>query len=170
MVANFIFFQLLWFACVLGGGRFDSPLLVLAGSLPLLIWGFVNSQAHRAVGLLAAFVAVGTAMDATWMALGLFNYSGHDLLPPYWIVVLWGGVALCIDHSMAWFRDRPALGAAAAGLFAPFSYLGGESLGAAIDVQNLYLLPALSGSWLVAFYGLLSVARKTLSFSPARTP
>lgn len=138
------------------------PLLVIAGSLPLLIWAFLRSEPYRTVALLATFMLVGVAMDGLWMALGLFDYAGYGLTPPYWIIGLWGGVALCVDHSMAWFRDRPLWGAAAAGLTAPFSYLGGESLGAAIHVQNLYLLPALSCSWAVVFFVLLNVARKTL--------
>ena len=157
---NFVLFQLLWFASVLGGGRYSEPLLVLAGGLPLVVWALCGN-ARRELMLLGVFALSGLAIDSVWIAAGLFTYPDATVLPPYWIVMLWCGVAMTVDHSMRWFRDRPLVGGIAAGLAAPMSYVGGASLGAGIEIVNPILLPALSCSWALLFWALFTFARAT---------
>ena len=161
MIANFILFQTLWFSAVIGAGRFDLTWVAIVGSLPLLIWTTLRTPHTRTLSLLLIWGAAGCAMDAAWMAAGALNYPGHELLPPYWIVLLWCGVGLTVDHSLKWFRDHPAIGSVAAGIFGPLSYVGGERMGAQIVLGDLALLPVLGLTWIVLFYGLFTLARGT---------
>lgn len=147
-VANAGVFQLAWFACVLGGAN-DSSLwgaVALAGLV-----AFAMAGPHTARDLLAASVlaAVGFILDTAWIRLGVLDYAGAAVAPP-WIVMLWAGVGLMLNHCLSMFKARPWLGGALAGAGAPLSYMAGERFGA-VAIPDPWQLGLVGLAWLVIF-------------------
>ena len=157
---NALLFQGAWFACVLGGARDTSlwgalVLALLAGSVLL------REHAGRDLTLAACAAAAGFLLDTLWIHAGVLDYHGARLAPP-WIVMLWVGVALTVNHSLSLFHARPLLGGALAGAAAPLSYLAGERLGAVV-VPEPWMLGFVSASWALLF-------APTFAFAATRLP
>lgn len=154
-ILNAVLFQAIWFACVLGGAHgwfWPGALGVL-----LLILSLAPSPALRHDALLATLLMpIGALLDTLWIHTGVLDFNGAAIAPA-WIILMWLAVALTINHSLEFFRDRPLLGAAAVFCAAPLSYLAGERLGAVI-VPDPILLVAVSTTWAVLFYGAFRFA------------
>lgn len=124
---NAVNFQLLWFACVLGGDNWA----VAATILYLLIHHcfFVKSSAEW--WLILLFVGLGVVID------GALIFDGWLLLPPSiwtfpipppWLLGLWAGVGSLFFHCLSWGVKRPWLLSMGASVFAPLSYFLGADL------------------------------------------
>ncbi|MCB1683651.1 MAG: DUF2878 domain-containing protein [Pseudomonadales bacterium] len=158
-IVNLVLFNLTWFACVLGGS-----LIGLVGVAALLCFS-ITQGTWRADGALAVFlIVVGWSLDSVWVAFGVLDFDSR--FAPLWIGLLWVAVGFSINHSLAFFRDQPVLGALITGLCAPLSYLGGEKLGAVV-VPEVAALGVISISWVVLFYGVYTYAG-TYARDPAR--
>jgi len=146
-ILNAVLFQVNWFACVIGGmtDRLWIPALIL--SLMLVLSARHTSRRHDMYLLITAAV-VGLVLDSVWVQLGILDF-GSEGLAPVWIVMMWMGVALTVNHSLGWLQKYPLLGGLLAGVAAPLCYLGGESLGAVqVDMSGM---PLISVSWLLLF-------------------
>ena len=149
-------FQLVWFGSVLGGGVYEIlSFAVLA--LVLLVLSLGPSREHRAdIWLVAIALPAGWLLDTLWISLGVLDYGAQSTAPA-WILLMWIGVALTVNHSLTLLRDRPLLGAVVVAAFAPLSYLAGQRLGAVVvpDAQQLWMV---SLAWGLLFYGLFRFA------------
>ena len=153
-VANGVLFQTAWFACVLGGAAGTS----LWGALVLaLMLGqtLVGDAWRRDFSLALVTATVGFALDTLWIHLGVLDYG--SAVAPVWIVMLWVAVGLSVHRCLSFFKSRPWLGGAFAGLGAPFSFLAGERFGAVVIDQPLELA-AVSLTWLLLFAALFNFA------------
>ena len=151
-VANFAFFQMLWFSCVVGAGGYGQHWLALVALVPIsvLTWFSATRSADVAVAVVA--LSMGLIIDNLWVNLGILSYPEY-IFAPYWIALLWIGLGLTVNHSMSWFRDRAVLGSIIVGAFAPVTYLTGQRFGAVV-VEELFQTAAISFSWMLLFYGL----------------
>lgn len=145
---NAVLFQGAWFACVLGGAVGSS---VWGAAAVLVLGAFTALRDHWRTDLALALIAaaVGFGLDTLWIRAGVLDYGGVAFAPA-WIVLLWLGVGLTLNHSLSLFASRPWLGGLLAGLGAPLSYLGGERLGAVVVVDP-WLLPLISLTWFLVF-------------------
>ncbi len=152
VILNFVFFQFLWFSCVLGAGAYDLHWLAVGALVPIgvLTWYSETRSADIAVAVVA--LCMGLIIDNLWVNLGILSYPDY-VFAPYWIAILWIGLGLTVNHSMSWFRDRLFIGPVVVGAFAPVTYLTGQRFGAVV-VEELVLTAIISLSWLVLFYGL----------------
>ena len=140
-------FQLTWFACVLGGAAGSSvwgavalaSLLAFSGARP-----FLRSD----LTLAAVLGLVGLGLDTLWIRTGVLDYG--SAIAPAWIIMLWMGVGLTLNHSLSLFANRPWLGGLMAGAAAPLSYLGGERLGG-VAVPDPWLLGVVAAAWFALF-------------------
>ena len=82
-------------------------------------------------------------------------YKRQGGFAPSWILALWLGFALTVNHSLGWLQEKPWLAALLAALFAPVSYLAGERLGA-VTVANPSGLLLVSVAWCALFYGVFA--------------
>ncbi len=156
-IANGVLFQGAWFACVIGGAA-DSSVWGAAALAALLAMSLYGSSPARDLLLAGAVVVVGLILETVWIRTGVLDYQGAVLAPP-WIVMLWAAVGLTVNHCLSMFKARPWLGGVLAGAGAPFSYLGGERLGAVI-VPDPYQLVFVSVVWLLLFTLIFAVARE----------
>jgi uncharacterized protein DUF2878 len=156
VVLNFVFFQMLWFSCVVGAGAYGLAWLALGSLLPIgvLTWFSQTRTADLAVATLA--LCIGLVIDNLWVTLDILSYPQNSYAP-YWIAVLWVGLGLTVNHSMALFRDHTLIGSVVVGLAAPVTYLAGQRFGS-VTVNDLYLTPVISLAWFVVFYGLAKFA------------
>lgn len=164
---NFIGYQLVWFAAVIGAGHGRVWPALLAGT------AFVASQ-----------VAVATNRSAEWRLLGMALIFGvlidgvaacmdwaryatpSPAMPahgaPVWILVLWLSFATTINQSLAYLRDRWWLALAFGAIGAPLAYLGAQRGWHAVDFPH----PAwrgliwLSACWAIALPSLGLCARR----------
>jgi len=152
---NAALFQVAWFACVLGGAR-DSSVWGLVSVSALLVFALAAPTRRSDLAMGVAAAAVGFLVDTLWIRTGILDYQGATVAP-WWIVLLWVGVGLTINHSLALFKARPWLGGVLAGASAPLSYLAGERLGA-VTIADPWLLPVVSLVWAALFVVAFTVA------------
>lgn len=145
---NAVLFQGVWLGCVVGGGVYG---LLWPGVLALVILvASISGMPCRRQDVLMAMLALpaGLLLDSLWIQLGVLDFHGATYAPS-WILLMWIGVALTINHSLVMLRDRPLLGAIVVALFGPVAYIGGHKLGAVI-------VPEFSSLWMVGLsWGLL---------------
>lgn len=150
VLTNAILFQLTWFGCVLGGARGEP----WWGILPLsLLMAFVARRPYirQDLALTAVLVSAGWGLEFLWIQKGVLVYVQANEVFPVWILLLWGGVALTINHSLAWFHRFPVTGAALAAVAAPLCYLSGAQLGAVVVPEPLGLI-WVSTTWFAVFF------------------
>jgi hypothetical protein len=111
----------------------------------------------RDLVLASVAAVVGFLLETVWIRAGVLDYAGA-VVAPAWIVLLWVGVGLTVNHSLAFLQRRPWLGGAMAGATAPLSYLAGERFGAVV-VPDPWLLAAVSAAWFLLFALGFALAR-----------
>jgi len=157
-----LWMQALWFGAVMGAAQ---GLLWLA---PVLLMGFALWEFHpvrRVYGdfqLMLVAVLIGLILDTTWVKLGWIEFAASWALSehaPLWILLLWAGLALTLNHSLAWLQSRLVLAAFLGGLSSPLSYLAAERLGAVkiVNESEVWFV-GLGLSWAVALPVLLWLA------------
>lgn len=162
-LANLVSFQVCWFAFVWGGasGRW------WLGFIPLAVFAAWQLKASRwprtDLGLMAVALLFGIAIESAMAASGLFTYASP--VPsadwaPLWMLGMWLNFALTINHSMAWFKSKLALGALF-GLFGgPLTYwLAGRAWGAVTIAEPQWpALLVLGIAWAIAMPVLCALA------------
>ncbi|MEM7078542.1 MAG: DUF2878 domain-containing protein [Pseudomonadota bacterium] len=151
-IANFVFFQCLWFSCVLGAGAYQWHWLAIGAVVPITVLTWFSP--HRNTDFLITLIAVciGLIIDNLWVATGILEYP-HNTWAPYWIGILWYGLGLTINHSMAFFRDHQPWGSIIVGAAAPITYLTAQKFGS-VAITSTLQMAFISLSWMVLFYGL----------------
>ena len=136
---NFAFFQVAWFAGVLGaahGTPWLGPLVVLA-LVGYHLTRVPNPQAEAV--LLALAATIGLLFDSLLVSSGWITYPAgqwHPMLAPYWIVTLWIAFATTLNVSLGWLRGRSALALFFGATGGPLSFLAGAKLGAATFINQ----------------------------------
>ena len=131
LVLNAVLFQCVWFACVAGAGAgywwTGLPALAL-----LAAWQLRVSQWPRAdAALLACAVLLGFLVDSALALGGWLSYAAPlpwAGLAPAWIVVLWAGFALTVNHSLAFLKRSFALAVLFGAIGGPLAYFGAARL------------------------------------------
>ena len=159
---NLIGFQLVWFGAVGGaaaGWWWAGPLVLVAFAAVQLGTG---PRAASDLRLMLACALVGTAVDSAWVQLGWMHFASPVPWPglaPVWIVAMWMGFALTLDHSLAPLQRRPWLGAVLGGVGGPLAYWGAERAWGAVTIDDAvaaYL--GLAVTWAVLTPALLQLA------------
>ena len=112
--------------------------------------------------LMLVAVLIGLILDTTWVRLGWFEFAAGWAFSgraPLWILLLWAGLALTLNHSLAWLQSRLLLAAVLGGVSSPLSYLAAARLGAVTIVSESGVwFVGLGLSWAVALPILLWLA------------
>lgn len=162
-LANAVGFQAVWFASVAGAGHglgWAGPAAALAFAIPVLAWG---GQRRADLRLLAWALPLGFAVDSVFAATGLLAYDvpwPSAQAAPAWIVAMWAGFALTLNHSMAWMRDRPWLAAGFGLVGGPLAYIGAARLFDAVVIAGTPALVGLAVAWALVMPLLYAIARR----------
>ncbi|PIQ37307.1 MAG: hypothetical protein COW59_07890 [Lysobacterales bacterium CG17_big_fil_post_rev_8_21_14_2_50_64_11] len=151
VLANAAGFQLVWFATVAGAGNgmaWTGPVAAM------LFAGWVLSDARTRAAdlwLLLRALPIGYASDSLWVACGWMHFAQPWPSPPFapiWIIALWLGFILSINHSLVFLRGRPWPAALLGAVFGPAAYYAASNGFAAatfdIDVPAMMLILALA--------------------------
>ena len=159
---NIVFFQALWLSSVGGAGRgywwLGLPVLSV-----FLLYHFAVSTCRKAdAQLLAISVVLGFIADSVLLQLGLLRFEQPvpwANFAPIWIVTLWAGFALTLNHSMSFFQTRP-LAAVLFGLFGgPLAYYFAVNVWKAVilTAPPLHVYGALALVWAIMTPLLLKI-------------
>jgi hypothetical protein len=151
-LANFALFQLAWFAAVLGAAH-DRPVLGTLAVVAVIAWHLsVSARPMQEAQLLAWVCALGFAIETAAVWQGHIVYaSGQPIawLPPYWMIALWGLLAIALNVTMRWMRGRPVLAAVLGAVAGPASFVSGVRLGAAHFLDSTPALITMACVWAV---------------------
>ena len=102
-VLNVIGFQAVWLVCVVGAGRgVWWPGLAVAAVFAVLTLAY-SPDRHRDLRTLGIALPVGFAMDSLLVQSQCLQFASPYPLPglaPIWIMALWLGFALTLNHSL----------------------------------------------------------------------
>jgi len=168
-VANFVVFQSAWFAAVLGAAH-DAPLLGTLCIVGAVAWHVgISERPWQEVKLVAAACAMGFVLETfmTWQGNVRFPSGQPDpRLPPYWMVALWGLLAIALNVTLRWMRGRWWLTAMLAAVAGPAAFASGVRLGGAQFVHMLAALVTLAAIWAVAMPALVWLSMRFDGVAP----
>lgn len=156
LIANALAYQAVWFSAIL----WAVPGAVL-GCIIILI--FLGTSERRAddLKIIGFLVFLGLLVDGTLQQIGFFTFTSPGLPIPFWLLVIWMGLAMTINHSLAWFKNKLLLAALFGGLGGPLAYWAGTRLGAASfnwPLSSSLLILAII--WSLMFPSIMLFSRK----------
>ena len=105
----------------------------------------------------------GPRIETARALLGNVAYpSGQpDLrLAPYWMVALWGLLAISLNVTLRWLRRRPWLAAALGAAAGPLAFASGVRLGGAQFIHTVPALVTLALAWSVSIPILIRLSMR----------
>ncbi|MGJ7578713.1 DUF2878 domain-containing protein [Variovorax sp. RHLX14] len=169
-IANFALSQLGWFAAVLGAAH-GMPLPGTVLVLAVIGWHLaVSARPSTEIRLVVLVGLVGFAAESINTLLGNVAYpSGQPFasLAPYWIVALWALLAIALNVTLRWLRDRTWLAAGLGAVLGPVSFSSGVRLGGAEFVHPAAALVTLACVWAVL---LPAIVRLSIHFDGVAVP
>jgi hypothetical protein len=161
-IINLTFFQIAWFAAVLGAAN-DVPWLGPLVMVPVLaVHLSLTDDRHRELKLLLAAGLLGFLYDTALVSAGIFSPLQHLVPHPFsppWMVGLWMNFAATLNVSMVWLRGRYLLAAAFGAIGGPLAYYSGAKLGATEALPSLNGMLVLAVGWGVMTPLLVWLAR-----------
>jgi hypothetical protein len=163
LFANFLAFQIGWFACVLGGAH-DLPWVGTGIALVIVAWHLTRAaRPKQELLLVLSAAAIGALFDTLLVWLGWFTYSSGTLIAgtaPHWMVALWMLFATTLNLSLAWLKRRLFVAVLFGAIGGPLAYLGGEKLGALNFASPTAGLIALAIGWALLTPLLAMIAQR----------
>lgn len=165
IVVNALAFQAVWFAFVAGAahGWWWAGFVVLA---PFAAWQLAKSAWPRAdLALVVVAAALGFACDSLFAWSGMLEYATpfpSRGVAPIWIVGLWVGFALTLNHSLAFLKRRPVVAGVLGAVSGPFAYWIADRAWSAVAIGEpaSRTLLALALAWGVMTPLLLALATR----------
>jgi hypothetical protein len=149
-ILNFVVFQSAWFAAVLGAAH-QLPLWGTAAVAAAVAWHLVVSARPAEEAKLFGLVClIGFVVETGQVAAGHVAYpSGQPVatLAPYWMVALWGLLAIALNVTMRWMKGRYLLAAVLGAIAGPASFVSGVKLGGAQFIAMTPALITMACSW-----------------------
>ena len=171
MFANFLAFQIGWFACVLGGAH-GLPWVGTGIAFVIVGWHLTRAaRPKQELLLVLSAAAIGALFDTLLVWLGWFTYSSGTLIAgtaPHWMVALWMLFATTLNLSLAWLKRRLFVAALFGAIGGPLAYLGGEKLGALNFASPTAGLIALAIGWALLTPLLAMIAQRFDGFVSRR--
>lgn len=144
IVVNALLFQCLWFAAVLGAAR-GLWWPALPALLVLIAWCLrYSGRARLDLRLMGVSAVMGLVVETAFAMTGAIDYAAalpSESFAPAWILLMWCGFGLTINHSLWPLVRRPWTAAIAGAVFGPLAYFGAARLGA-VDGFGLATLEA----------------------------
>lgn len=169
-VVNFVVFQVVYSACVLGAARGWLWLGPVAGAvlLPINLLFVPKGRRLCELRLWAICGALGFTLDSGLLASGLIDFpsiarvmpeaAASGWLVPPWIVTLWIAVGTMLRTTLGWLAERRLLAVALGAVGGPLSFWSGSRLGAVELPAGWLTLGALSLEYALVMPVLLRLA------------
>ena len=146
------------------GAAHDLALWGCACVLAAIGW-HVAASARPAIEarLVAAVVLVGVVLESAMAWQGFTGFAAGQLFPrtaPYWMVALWGLLAIALNVTLRWLKGRWWLAAAIGAVSGPLSFASGTRLGAAYFIAATPALVTLACVWALALPALMWLSNR----------
>jgi len=152
-IANLVVFQAAWFAAVLGAAH-HIPLWGTVCVLAAITWHLgVSARPAQEAMLIGLACAIGFIVESAIAMQGKVSYpSGQPVawLAPYWMVALWGELAMALNVTMRWMKRRLWLAAVLGAIAGPMAFASGAKLGGAQIIDTTPALVMLACAWAVS--------------------
>ena len=132
-VINFIFFQLVWFICIIGAATNETHAAVAFSLLIILFHLYLTKDKKNELKILLLASILGFLFDGFLLKNELVLYANHGWsysITPLWIIVLWMGFAITLNSSLSWLKKKIKLSVLLGAIGGPLAYLAGEKLNA----------------------------------------
>lgn len=160
-VANFAVFQAAWFAAISGAAH-RVPVWGTAAVVAACVWHLaVSARPAQEAKLIGSVCLIGFVVETAMAMQGHVAYPSGQPTPnlaPYWMVALWGLLAMALNVTMRWLKGRPGLAAVLGAVAGPASFVCGVRLGGARFIDMTPALVTMAIAW-----GLLMPALMWLS-------
>ena len=157
-LANFVVFQGAWFAAVLGAAH-GLPLWGTACVAAAIAWHLgVSARPAQEAALVGVVCLIGLVVESAIAMQGHITYpSGQPdpRLAPYWMVALWGLLAIALNVTMRWLKGRWWLAAVLGALAGPASFASGVKLGGARFIDATPALVTMACTWALLMPALM---------------
>ncbi len=163
VLVNAVLFQIVWLCCVIGSA-YGLTWPAVVSFTALAFWQLAASRrAASDITLLWVALALGLLIDSLWIQIGFMDFYTDgpiDGIAPLWIIILWLGFALTINHSLDWLKVHPLLPAAMGLIGGPLSYYAGLEFGAVDYLGDELLISASLGiAWAVTMIILVRISK-----------
>jgi hypothetical protein len=170
MAGNVVGFQLVWLASVAGAGMglaWPGPVAAVVFVALTLCYGGMARDDRR---LLAIALLLGLLVDSAFAASGWLRYAEPwpwAWAAPVWIMSLWAGFALTLNHSMRFLRDRPVFAALFGLVGGPLAYWTAARAFDAVSfgAPMLWVMLALAVAWALVLPLLYALDRRIAGIS-----
>jgi hypothetical protein len=162
---NFILFQSIWFAAILGQEKLEWLVALL-----LAFHVILSADLKDEIKVVLMCAAVGVVADTmlTFAGVLVFDPAPSALPIPFWLIGVWLGFAGTFRHSMSYLMAKPMIAIPAAAVAAPLSYLAGMKLGAVsfgLDIGATIVVIGLLWACMMALF--IRIDRAHQSSSPS---
>jgi len=169
-MANFLLFQLSWFAAVLGGAR-GLPWVGVVVVTLVAAWHLHSAvRPWREALLLLVAASVGAVWDGLLAGFGWLVYPSGTFatwFAPTWIIAMWVAFAMTFNRSLGWLKGRWSLAAGLGALGGPLAFAAGAALGGVHFPDPVVAMAVLAGGWSFLMPALLALAARLDGFTPA---
>lgn len=156
LIVNALAYQAVWFLAIFWGT--PGAAVGCAIIVVLLATSECRKDDLKMIGFL---MFLGLLVDGTLQQVGFFTFTNPGEPIPFWLLVIWLGLAMTINHSLAWLKDKLLLAALFGGLGGPAAYWAGTRLGAASFNWSLPTsLFILTVTWSLIFPTIMLFSRK----------
>ena len=167
VLINAMLFNAVWIACVAGSAKqLLWPALLSCGILAAYQLHPKNRHPND-LKLVVISIILGIIVDSIWVKLGYMDFTDKrpfDTFSPAWIIVLWVGFALTVNHSLKWLVAHPLLPALTGAIAAPITYFAGIKIGAVVYTESVTIVSiGLAIAWGAALTILVEVGKRDWS-------
>ena len=156
LIANALAYQAVWFSAILWGNPGAAT-----GCVIIFILLMTSERRSDDLKMIGFLIFLGLLVDGTLQQVGFFTFKSPGLPIPFWLLVVWIGLAMTIHHSLAWLKDKLLLAALFGGLGGPAAYWAGTRMGAASFNWSLPTsLLVLTIIWSLMFPTIMLFSRK----------
>lgn len=156
ILANALAYQVVWFLAILLGNPGAA-----AGAVLIFILLVISECREGDLKMIGLLTLLGLIVDGTLQHVGFFTFKSPGFPIPFWLLVIWLGLAMTIHHSLAWLKDKLLLAALFGCLGGPAAYWAGTRMGAASFNWPLATsLLVLAVIWLLIFPAIMLFSRK----------
>ena len=168
-IANFVLFQVGWFACIFGGasGHVVASVLFSLALVAISVWQTPFKK--NTLALFGKIGLYGLVGDTLLLQLGFLQFNSpvpFAFLSPIWMWTLWILFASTLNQSMAWLLGKPLMGALLGGILGPLSYIAGVELGAASWGNKLQAIVLIGFIWAIGMPIFLYWAQQVPKTAP----
>ncbi len=156
LIANALAYQAIWFSAILWANHGAA-----LGCFIVLILLATSERRGDDLKMIGFLMFLGLLVDGTLQQVGFFTFKSPGLPIPFWLLVIWIGLAMTIHHSLAWLKNKLLLAALFGGLGGPAAYWAGTRMGAASfnwSLPNSLLVLAII--WSLMFPSIMLFSRK----------